>query len=129
MKTKEFKFTFKKHSSGGKIVSFKLNQLGRYRYEAQLDFISIFLLQVRSINPKEILLDWSIQEYTQHLIEKFNGQKKSPKCSLEIHRRRSLMDYCSNYTNLSAVSDFELIMVLLEDYYNWMDNRREQKTH
>jgi hypothetical protein len=124
-KLKPFKIKYRKGGSGScRIVSFDPKRLSGCRLEVQLDFIAILLIQLNDANDIQVRLDYELQEKYTALLNLFNEGGKSSKDLIELHYHRAIIDYCSNYVNVSAISDFETIISILEIYYSWQDKHR-----
>lgn len=123
-KPKEFKIRYR---NGGdcRILNFNLKQLEKYQPEAQLDFIAMLLQQTNDANDQKVRLDWELQGHFNLILKSFNERGKSCNDIIELHTHRALTDYCSRYVNLSVISDFETMMILLENYYEWQDKHRK----
>lgn len=117
---KPLKFHFKKGGGGCKILKLNPKQIAKYREEAQLDYIGILLKQMGS----EVRLDYEINWKYQEVLDRFNANEKSSRSIYEFHTYRALIDYLSNSVNISAVTEFETILVLLQNYYDLQELMR-----
>lgn len=124
---KEFKIKYRK---GGdcRILNFNKKQLEKYRPEAQLDYLAMLLKQTNeanlSANGKRVRLDWQLQEHFNQILYNFNEQSRNSADIVELHTHRALTDYCSNGVNICVIRDFEIMMTLFENYYEWQDKYR-----
>lgn len=117
---KDLKFHFKKGGGGCKILKLNPKQIAKYREEAQLDYIGILLKQM----GENVRLDWDLGLKYQEVVNRFNANEKSPRNIYELHTHRALIDYLSQSVNISAVTEFETMLVLLQNHYDLQDLMR-----
>lgn len=123
----QFKIRYRK---GGdcRILNFDKKQLSKYRPEAQLDYLAMLLKQTNEANlagkGKRVRLDWELNNHFDLILKSFNEQSRCSNDILELHTHRAITDYCSNGVNICVLQDFETMMTLFENYYEWQDKHR-----